>query len=158
MGSVVLSHFSKETLVIDQEFPRRYDYPVMKPFGLWLSDESDETSWSSWCADNAPELIQDKTETFVAVRTDNILHLRSNVDVDKFTKDFARQDSKYNEPSGKHVFIYDIDWDRVYLEYDGILITPHQWQRRLTNHTAWYNSWDCASGCFWNMDILEIVK
>jgi hypothetical protein len=43
---------------------------------------------------------------------------------------------------------YDIDWERLAKEYDGVEIAPYQWQRRLSDQ-RWYYSWDCASGCIW---------
>jgi hypothetical protein len=45
---------------------------------------------------------------------------------------------------------YEIDWYRVAEQYDGIIITPYIYERRLTEYTTWYYSWDCASGCIWN--------
>ena len=41
-----------------------------------------------------------------------------------------------------------IDWPKVAERYDGIIIAPYQWSRRLDG-PMWYYGWDCASGCVW---------
>ena len=39
---------------------------------------------------------------------------------------------------------------------DGIIIAPYQWYCRMT--VDWYYTWDCASGCIWNLDAIESVN
>ena len=54
--------------------------------------------------------------------------------------------------------VYDIDWNRVAKKYQGIIITPYIWERRLTTTCTWYYGWDVASGCIWdNKAIKEIT-
>lgn len=67
-------------------------------------------------------------------------YLRSTVDVDGFTDEYAI------DPGPQ---VYRIDWDAVAGTYQGIIITPYIWERRLGD-SAWYYSWDCASGCIWD--------
>lgn len=55
-------------------------------------------------------------------------------------------------------FVYEIDWKKVTEEYQGIIISPYIWQRRLAPHTMWYYGWDVASGCIWDTDAIEEVK
>jgi len=51
-----------------------------------------------------------------------------------------------------------IDWGRVVQKYDGIIIAPYQWHLRLNDEIFWYYSWDCASGCVWNLGVVEVSE
>ena len=53
--------------------------------------------------------------------------------------------------------IYYIDWSSTYKNYDGIVIAPYQWNCRYGDH-IWYYTWDCASGCIWNIDAIEKIE
>ena len=48
-----------------------------------------------------------------------------------------------------------INWLAVARDYDGILIAPYCYTRRMT--LDWYNTWDCASACVWNARAIERV-
>jgi hypothetical protein len=50
-----------------------------------------------------------------------------------------------------------IDWSKVAKDFDGIVITPYLWERRLDHHVNWYYGWDCASGCIWNTSVIETI-
>jgi hypothetical protein len=53
---------------------------------------------------------------------------------------------------------FEIEWRKVAERFDGIIIAPYIWQRRLDLESSWYYSWDCASGCIWNASaVREIV-
>jgi hypothetical protein len=47
-----------------------------------------------------------------------------------------------------------IAWDRLRERYQGLIVTPYIWERRLTMGNGpdamWYYFWDCASGCIWD--------
>lgn len=77
----------------------------------------------------------------------NILHLQTPKELDDFT-------TKYR--STPHFSDIHLEWDRVAEEYQGILIAPYQWSRRL--ELMWYYSWDCASGCIWDITAIERVE
>jgi len=49
----------------------------------------------------------------------------------------------------------DILWGDLKQKYDGLIIAPYQWERRLD--LMWYYSWDCASGVIWNLDAVDTV-
>ncbi|QBI98814.1 hypothetical protein SEA_BOBBY_184 [Mycobacterium phage Bobby] len=49
-----------------------------------------------------------------------------------------------------------IDWGKVAADYGGIIIAPYQWSRRMDPH--WYYTWDCASGCIWNLEAIESLE
>lgn len=48
-----------------------------------------------------------------------------------------------------------IDWASVCRAYQGIVISPYFWSRRMG--PMWYYSWDCASGVIWDADAIESV-
>lgn len=115
-----------------------------KPHGLWVSEDSDpETSWPGWCAAN--DFGGGWSHVYDVTLADdaNVLVLSTAFAIDDFTREYG---AKPNRPHG----YIEIDWSRVAREYDGIVIAPYQWSRRMTDHTMWYYSWDCASGCIWN--------
>jgi hypothetical protein len=80
----------------------------------------------------------------------NILRLWCPADIDAFHEGYSVQD-RYYRPK--------IDWARVAEEYQGIIIAPYCWQRRLDGPAhSWYYGWDCASGCIWDAEaIAELV-
>lgn len=47
------------------------------------------------------------------------------------------------------------DWIDVASRYSGIEIAPYQWKRRIHPSTFWYYTWDCASGCIWDLSAIK---
>lgn len=111
-----------------------------KPNGLWVSDG---TEWLDWCRSEEFRTGLAWYSHRVILGAALLLHLKTPGDLDTFTHRYGR------EISPKLQSLY-IDWPAVALEYDGILISPYQWSRRLTIQTHWYYGWDVASGCLWN--------
>jgi hypothetical protein len=169
MAKMRLRHYSDEPI---EKITRR-GYMVkqkagMKPMGFWLSDERGGTGWKSWATSESFHLGALAYEYQVKLTgKEKILYLRSAEAIDKFTAEY-RADSESNrfsddfdrryseEHPESRIFrsgptVYDIDWPRLQAEgWQGIIITPYQWARRMTNHTMWYYGWDCASGCIWD--------
>lgn len=115
-----------------------------KPAGLWVSDEDAEDSWSTWCRSEEFRLDGLKIAHAVTLADDaRILYLRGAADIDEFTRRYAIE----SDPIAWK--IYGIDWAAVGREYQGIVITPYVWSRRLDG-PGWYYGWDCASGCIWD--------
>jgi hypothetical protein len=120
-----------------------YDKPGVrqnfKPMGLWITDETDQ-GWLSWC----------KREEFGTgnhifdVELNPVAKIKQ-IDTLEKLDDFARE-YRYNpfDPDGLSQMDW-IDWASVLVDYDGIMIFPHFYQRHLD--FIWYNAWDCASGC-----------
>lgn len=149
---LILTHYGEVvdlTRTYDQQENRRLD----KPRGLWLSDENDY-GWSEWCDD---EQFRD---TSTQVRTDfrfaegaNILHLATPEQLVDFTKEWGLANEDHIQKIyGEDALSHQIDWVAVAGSYDGILITPYHWSKRLEVH--WYYGWDVASACVWNLDAL----
>lgn len=117
-----------------------------KPAGLWVSVEGPD-DWEYWCLSEGfePERLACVQEIRLTLDA-KILRLSSPDGIDQFTERYRR----WLEPG--------IFWENVGLSYDGIIIAPYCWERRLTDHTFWYYGWDCASGCIWNASaISEII-
>jgi len=155
-----LIHFSKIEIPTNPYFyenktPR--DSPEMeffKPSGLWVSDEAAEDSWSWWC----------KNENFVSswyryvyritlLPGHNILHLDHLGD---FTHCYPLPSDHPMAKIGLSDYSTSmyIDWPRIKEHYEGLLITPYQWHQRM--QVMWYYSWDCASGCIWDISNIRI--
>ena len=45
------------------------------------------------------------------------------------------------------------EWDTLIGQYDGIEICPYLQQFRMSN-SMWYYTWDVASGCIWDPQVL----
>lgn len=121
--------------------------PNMKPKGLWLSVE-DGYGWLDWREAEQWGLNGDEFVYEVELTpTAKVLRLGSVIDIDRFHKKY-----RASVFPGDHRFrdYFHINWQRVAKDYDGIIIAPYQWQRRLSNDVSWYYAWDCSSGCIWN--------
>lgn len=141
-------HYSATPLVLDHA--RTYEQPAahFKPVGLWLSVDED---WKRWCDAedfNAEALVH---RTQVDVGTANLLVIDNVEALDAFTARYRLRGMEYEA-------LRAIDWPRVKSLYDGIVIAPYLWERRLAEHTFWYYTWDCASACVWNVAALSVVQ
>jgi hypothetical protein len=150
---MILSHYSAQPLAFDPEriYPQNSD--VFKPIGFWLSDDGDH-GWKTWCGE------EDWNVGALAYRADfeilpgaNILHLSTAEAIRAFTKTHGLPYPRW--PSGSYIDV--IDWTRVRQLYDGIIISPYQWDCRLNYDVHWYYSWDCASACIWNLRAIRSV-
>ena len=119
-----------------------------KPEGLWVSVGEE---WLDWCRSEEFRTDSDLYEHWVTVADEaNLLHLSSAEELDSFTADYGEQLSPRFESRY-------IDWTRVADDYDGIVISPYVYSRRLTPHTHWYYGWDIASGCIWNSAVVKLT-
>ena len=113
-----------------------------KPEGFWLSVDED---WKRWCEGEEWGLDGLAHVTEFRLKPDaKILHIDSVKGLDEFTKRYGVQDVHE---------LRSIDWRPVKEAYDGIIIAPYQWERRLS--LMWYYTWDCASAVIWNLDAIE---
>lgn len=134
-----------EPFVLDRSM--EYEHDSFKPSGLWLSVGDD---WRRWDVAEGMGWTDGPVYRVTLVEGANILHLATVADIDSFHERFHIR----NVPglSGR------IEWSRVAKVYDGIVIAPYQWARRFDAHTTWYYSWDCASGCVWNLNAVASVE
>jgi hypothetical protein len=135
----LLIHYSKKPIekILSRPGARMTKGLILKPCGLWVSIGD---AWRQWCIEEEYNTKALVCATEIILMPDaKILHLHTAKQIDMFTSDYSMLDGLHN-----------IDWDRIAMQYQGIIIAPYCWQRRLTDHTLWYYGWDCASGCIWD--------
>ncbi|TXH44220.1 MAG: hypothetical protein E6Q97_33060 [Desulfurellales bacterium] len=151
---MLLTHWSSNPLpaLENREQNSLNSSEYQKPDGLWLSDESAEESWSWWCQVNNFRLHTFRIRTDFEVNMDNVLHIKNQAELLSFSHQYGR--TTYGLWA-QHAIV----WEHVARDYKGILITPYLWEcRDIGGSSTWYYSWDCASGCFWDVSCLTIQK
>jgi hypothetical protein len=114
-----------------------------KPLGLWVSDDDDENNWRRWC--EAESVGMDRyrfAHSVTLAASANVLMVQGELALDAFHRQY--RDVLY---AGSRIEL--INWKRVCADYQGIVITPYLWSRRLAG-PSWYYGWDCASGVVWD--------
>lgn len=142
-------------------------WPLGKPSGLWFSveDYEDDQNWKTWCQSEGYALDNLRCRHQLILKNDaKILHIWNSTQLEQFGLKYSKHDAiifesrkmLYAMGEEKKPYIYDINWEPIKKEYDGIIIAPYQWSCRITNpSTSWYYGWDCASGCIWNIEAIE---
>ena len=132
-----------------------------KPNGLWFSVEITERfpnnyNWKEWCEANSYRIASLDVSYEIILKEDaNILHLKTEQEILEFTKEYPLKTRDWDAEWDT----YQLEWDEVKKKYQGIIISPYQWNCRLALETCWYYGWDCSSGCIWNIScIKEFVK
>jgi hypothetical protein len=148
---VRLIHHDKDVVIFDPDrlYPSSQRENYFKPKGLWVSDE-DDFGWSHWCA--AEEFRPDslKYEHLVELYPyHNVLIIRDVEDLDKFHEAFGKDILGPDRPWDSKPRKDWLDWQEVYQLWQGIIVTPYLWDRRMDY--MWYYGWDCASGCIWDL-------
>lgn len=145
-------HYSDAVVTLDID--RTYEQEIEhKPRGFWLSVLG-EDDWPSWCRGEEYGLDRLSVEHEVTLASDAvILAITSADEIDAFHSRYGA-DPGWRIPSDR---FRSIDWGLVSESYDGIVIAPYVWPRRL-NGPSWYYGWDCASGCIWNLDAIDAVR
>ncbi len=145
-----LIHYSREPLLEVRSVPAGLQPAHFKPTGLWVSVEGDD-DWKAWCEDRAFMLdCLTHPHEIVLEDTANILRIRDAKGIDDFSR-------RYLSDAGGFLSGYRIDWGAVASSFDGIIIAPYIWARRLCGDAPWYYTWDCASGCIWNARAVQRV-
>ena len=148
-----LIHYTNEKFSLE---PRKYDpYDQSKlswqpkPNGIWVSVEG-EYDWKCWCESENYELEHLAVSYEIELKEDaNILHLKTSEEIFEFTKAYKNPIRNYT---------YEIKWDEVKAQHQGIIISPYRWDCRLSLEASWYYTWDCASGCIWDLDCIKEFK
>ncbi len=126
-----------------------------KPRGLWVSVEG-EDDWRSWCIveDYYWHRLTHVHEIRLALDA-HVLIVSGEKELDAFHDSFGAADQR-DDPEA---FLFQgIDWRRVAALYQGIVIAPYVWSRRLSLPVHWYYTWDCASGCIWDPAAISSAK
>jgi len=152
-------HYSDEQSITPVD-AKQSPTPEPKPRGLWLSVVVDgECDWTRWCESEWPTWMRGKQKHEVRLAPDaNVLRLSSPADLDRFTREYCIDRFPLDQPApyARRLESLWVRWDAVAALYDGIIIAPYCWQRRLT--LLWYYGWDAASGCIWNARAIERIE
>jgi hypothetical protein len=136
-----------------QESPHTF----LKPKGFWVSVQG-EDDWEWWCRKEEFGVERLRVVHEVTLRPlhdvlviDNLsnfdhFHARYRVETDDIDWSLPWRNEGH----------WPVDWRKVAVDYDGLIIAPYQWSRRL--ECNWYYGFDCASGCIWNLDAIESVE
>jgi hypothetical protein len=166
INDLTLLHYSKESQIkLCNNFYSKYkeyaektgDY--FKPIGFWVSVQG-EDDWLEYCKSCSFRMECCQFVHSVKLQPDsNILFLDTEQKIIDFSFKYCGENNHVFRLSDdpEHKYIHKIDWFRVMNEYDGMIIAPYQWSLRLHVNTSWYYSWDCASGCIWNLDCIKYL-
>lgn len=140
-----LLHYSDKPFELDLSLA--YASEHWKPTGLWVSVEG-EDDWPSWCNSVGFGLDRLQCASEVALELEaNVLFIKSVAELDAFNRRYS---------AGDRLSPHDLNWPEVREKYDGVIIAPYQWERRLDY--MWYYGWDCASGVIWNLSAIRSVE
>jgi hypothetical protein len=160
-------HYSScpdQIIMYDTDYSKAKDeHGLFKPIGLWITPYGQEDNWFEWSMSEEfriSELNYIHDVEFAPAA--NILRITSVEGIDAFAQEYAMDPFGGTSIENKYHSSMYCDWPRLAQCYDGIIISPYQWERRLMTHggrkTDWYYSWDCASGCIWNARAIESIK
>lgn len=136
-----LYHYSGKILKRLTPKPQYLHKDNFKPSGFWVSVEDD---WERWCKQEDFGVQSLKYKHKVKLTDNAKIYLISNPgELATFTARYG------NGPYGT------IFWERVAIDYDGIIIAPYLWPCRL--EYSWYYPWDVASGCIWNYSVIDSI-
>jgi hypothetical protein len=148
---MMLSHFSDKPLSRASLVALEPDSTHWKPRGFWVSVDGPD-DWEEWCASEGFRLERLAIRHRVTLTgAANILRLSFGMELDDFTRRYSGEWCGFRGNK--------IDWPKVAADYDGIIIAPYVSSCRLDGPSSdWYYSWDCASGCIWNLDVITSVE
>jgi hypothetical protein len=149
-----LSHFSPEKFIDKVESRKQrsdndYHSAHEKPLGLWVSVDG-EYCWDTWCRENDFNRGIYRHRVILS-DTAKILYITTAEELVTFRDTYARHEPRTRFQRDKY-----IAWADVAKEYQGIIISPYIWEKRLSE--MWYYGWDCASGCIWSSDAVSKIE
>lgn len=123
---------------------------AFKPSGLWVTPD-DEHNWEYWC--RCEEFALEKLAHRFRIK------LRDDAKI-RFIQNSAQLlafQEEYSKPIHNGIGdLYLMNWKKLAAKYQGLLIIPYIWERRLD--TMWYYTWDCSSGCIWDPAAIESIE
>ena len=145
-----LTHYSPSPILkLDQRpyvqgrRPTRFE----KPEGFWVSVDGPD-DWKQFCEAESFRLEELAVPHRVILSKDARLLLISNL------AEFDAFEEEYSSPD-PILIMGAIRWTEVAKKYQGIIVAPYQWERRMSSD--WYYPWDCASGCIWDIAAVELT-
>ena len=160
-----LVHYSDEPFgeLREINYPPEDDWRTSfyKPHGLWVSDDAANYGWREWSIDNEFRLDRlTHVHDVTLVPGANIRVISTADELDRFNAEFSLpsyRDKKLAPDMQRFVATYGLLWRSVAERYDGLIITPYLWEKRLDFESMWYYAWDCASGCIWQRRAIQSV-
>jgi hypothetical protein len=150
-----LTHYAAEPVTLRRDLIYRNHDLGYKPGGLWVSVDSDY-GWAEWCRDERFGLDRLKVPHDVVLRSDaNVLLVDTLDKLDAFAKQYRGPRFPDSPEMSATMQQGGIRWKDVRATYQGLIIAPYQWERRLSMDFFFYYGWDCASGCIWDLDAIE---
>lgn len=157
---MLLTHYSDkplETVRSVAQWPAnegaRATGPYTKPVGLWVSVDG-EDDWIWWCRAEGFGLERlTHAHRVTLAKNARVLRLAGANELDAFTAEYGGLGPDYMP---EHLKSLCIDWWRVAAGYQGVIIAPYCYERRL--NLSWYYPWDCASGCIWDASAIASVE
>ncbi len=113
-----------------------------KPRGLWYSCQGCVDNWLQWCIDE-----DFRTYTYAAelgLDMSRILKIRTPAALRAFSAEYAYGSSMRMR----------VAWAAVASRWGGIEIAPHLRDCRHQDLHYWYTTWDVASGCVWDPNVV----
>lgn len=160
-----LLHYHETPVALDRQrtYPQCKPRTFGKPNGLWVSVKGLD-DWQEWCTSEGFRTHQLAVAHKVTLTDSaNVLHISRPAELDEFHRqwsietDYLRRDRESLVEMCGERFTHNqraIDWGKVAAQWDGIIIAPYLWSRRLDG-PHWYYGWDCASGCIWNLAVVD---
>lgn len=153
-----LFHYSIEKIqcLEKREYEQKKVKFHCKPNGLWVSVEGDDYennyNWKQWCQleGYALEHLSFCYE-IILKENSNLLYLENKKDIFDLAKKYPFKTRDWDPEYDS----YQINWSEIKKNYQGIIITPYQWDCRLALESSWYYGWDCSSGCIWDLDAIK---
>ena len=145
-------HFSEKPfrLLADRSYKQKVG---LKPQGLWYSVEGGEDGWKAWCTSEDFCLENLTVENHLTLDESRLLKIKTVEQLDHFHERFM----KVNLLHGMNG-VEGINWKEVAKHHSGIEIAPYRWSRRMEPGFIWYYSWDCASGCIWDLSTITALE
>ncbi len=153
MDDIKYIHYSADRIIVVRSAKQKTEL-YMKPNGLWFSVE-DGNGWQGWCQDNSWNLDCFKFHHLLKLKKDADICRIQNTNQFDF---FANSYKEYPPWDIGHMIAMFINWARVAEKYQGIIIAPYLYDRRLESNSSWYYGWDCSSGCVWDTDAVESIS
>lgn len=154
-----LFHYSRKPVTKIRPVDTRIAGACYKPAGFWVSvdaPDSDGESWGwrDWCLEEnwgASSLAH--RHRVMLNDAARVLHIMNLEELYAFD---ARYCKAKDESDRLHWGTDGIAWNRVILDYTGLIIAPYQHAARF--EFMWYYGWDCASGVIWDTSIITGIE
>lgn len=141
-------HHTNERVI---DLTRKYDQTFFKkPLGLWYDIDC---SWSDWCRHN--DYGEYDNHFLLNVEMTDILVIDTAEKLVQFHDKFSFVPEGFEKVSGDW---RQIKWDFLAKHYAGIEIAPYRGEQRGLRGYFWYQIWDIASGCIWDLSVIKSVQ